>query len=234
MPVHKRKVYNTSKEKNMDSTEGECCDIIHEKEDKAGPAPSVTTKRGDKGSTDLFNGDRVSKTDNRIEALGQLDMAQAFVGKLQAEMSESFMICISPTLASQVQVLEQAQQVLHDAMANVATPPCREGSGSPTNPKRLERSKFHDTLTATIEKEAHAMEKQLPPLKKFVLPITTFSVHLARAQVRTAERWTLRVESQAWGTIDVGVRTFLNRFSDYLFILARYIDAKARTDAKIE
>ena len=203
----------------MNCDSDKCCDLINENKDKAGPAPSVTTKRGDKGSTDLFNGDRVSKTDNRIEALGQLDMAQAFVGKVQAELLERS-TPENQVLVVQIQVLEQAQQVLHDAMANVATPPCREGSGSPTNPKRLERSKFHDTLTATIEKEAHAMEKQLPPLKKFVLPITPFSVHLARAQVRTAERWTLRVESQAWGTIDVGVRTFLNRFSDYLFILA--------------
>lgn len=212
---------------------------------------SITTKRGDHGQTDLYNGDRVQKTDARIEALGQLDSVQSIVGKLYAEMEQlvgqspeqtlidddddnndngeigstevSSAVAKRHALQYQLQVLHDVLKALHDAMASVATPPLRSGSGAPTDPKRLKRATFDTTLVTTLEEQSHAMEKWLPKLREFILPISVYSVHVARTQVRTAERWVLRVDAEAPGTVDQAVRRFLNRFSDYLFILARFL-----------
>ena len=161
----------------------------------------IYTKTGDDGTTGLFGGARVHKTDDRVEAYGTVDELNSFLGLVRSSALDSF----ADELLAQIQV------DLFVLGAELACVPGKEEKMSmklltPADAERLER--------AIDEAEA-----SLQPLKTFILPGGTPSaayMHAARTVCRRAERSVLRLSGVRGETI-----IYLNRLSDLLFTLAR-------------
>ena len=159
---------------------------------------SVTTKTGDLGQTSLRGGVRVDKDDIHIETNGQLDHLTTLLGMIRVKWTRS---------ASELALLCDIQRELMTVMSHVATPDGAE------NPRKL----HVEELTLQMEKAIEAANVR----PCFVLPgedeLTTW-LHLARTTARTAERrlWALNRQQ----AVNPAILRFLNRLSDYLFILA--------------
>ena len=159
---------------------------------------TIYTKTGDAGTTSLRGGVRVAKDDVRIEANGQIDQLNALLGVVRSKWAAD---------ALHRAMLEDIQRELMVVMSHVATP------AGEHNPRPLHVTE----LTETMEQ---ALAKAAAP-RGFVIPgcteVSAF-LHLARTQARTAERrlWTLN------GIYPVArdILVFMNRLSDYLFLLA--------------
>jgi cob(I)alamin adenosyltransferase len=163
----------------------------------------IYTKTGDTGSTSLFGGKRVSKADLRIDTYGTVDELNAYIGLLRDQEVNT----------QRKQSLIEIQDRLFTVGSILATEP---GNTKVKIPTLLE------TDIQFLEKEIDAMEETLPPMKSFVLPGGHTSVsfcHLARTVCRRAER--LAVALQVQEKINEIVIRYLNRLSDYLFVLSR-------------
>lgn len=166
----------------------------------------VYTKKGDKGSTQLIGGARVSKAEAQIEAYGTVDELNAQVGLLRDHLAD-YPIC-------QKQLVE-IQNKLFDLGALLAV--SAEGT-------KMQLPKVTEKHIAHLEHWIDEMDKDLPPMKQFVLPgghIAASVCHVARTVCRRAERATVR-QSELMN-IDVELLQYLNRLSDYLFVLSRWI-----------
>ncbi len=163
----------------------------------------IYTKTGDRGTTALIGGKRVPKYHERIEAYGTLDELMSYIGLLRdQEISKDDKI-----------VLVEIQERLMTC-ATLLAADCEDCKDS--LPKLVEE----DILF--LEKEIDKIDKIIPPLKSFVLPgghtIVSFC-HIARNVCRRSERLTLKVSELV--DIDYKVLKYLNRLSDYLFVLGR-------------
>lgn len=168
----------------------------------------IYTKTGDEGETGLFGGQRVNKSHDRIEAYGTLDELNAFIGLLrdsqQGEMERN--------------ILFEIQNRLFSLGAYLATPP------KPGQVVELDITKEDVTL---LEQEMDRMDASLEPLRNFILPGGHPQVsyaHLARTICRRAERQCVRMHQEA--PINSLALNYLNRLSDYFFVLARYLSKK--------
>ncbi len=166
--------------------------------------PKIYTKTGDTGETGLFGGGRVPKDDPRVEAYGALDEANSALGLLAAELE--------PDLGDAVR---SVQRVLFDIGAELASPtPGRVAAVPP------------DAVT-TLEGRIDQWETQLAPLRQFILPggsPPAAVCHLARSLVRRAERRTVTLARGA--PINPEILKYLNRLSDWLFVLARVLNQR--------
>lgn len=170
----------------------------------------IYTKTGDKGTTALFGGTRVAKHHIRIDSYGTLDELNSYIGlirdqKIAKEIFETLIII---------------QHDLFTAGAILATDPkkmiLKNGQ------KRLNIPIIKAEEVQRLEKEIDQIEKQLPPMTHFVLPgghTTVSYCHIARCVCRRAER--LATELYESEPFDEMVLAYLNRLSDYLFVLAR-------------
>lgn len=163
----------------------------------------VYTKTGDKGITSLLGGQRVPKSDLRIDAYGTVDELNSYLGLLRdQEVNEK-----------RASFLKEIQDRLFTIGADLATPPGKDKVKKP------------DLLPEDIEALEHEMDKmeaQLPMLTAFILPGGHQSVsfcHLARTVCRRAER--IAVELASIEPTSELVIQYLNRLSDYLFVLGR-------------
>jgi cob(I)alamin adenosyltransferase len=169
----------------------------------------IYTKTGDKGDTSLFGGQRVPKDALRIEAYGTVDELNSQIGLVRADNSD-------PEID---RIMEQVQNELFELGADLATPRSVEKSQI----KRVEPRDVSD-----LEKIIDTVEAHLRPLRSFVLPGGTpvaARIHFARTVCRRAERIVVRLSRNE----DIGesITTYLNRLSDLLFVLARYVNHKA-------
>ena len=173
----------------------------------------IYTKTGDKGTTSLFTGERVSKTSPFIEALGAVDEANSCLGlALSLLPKEEFF----QRIRGQLEIIQHA---LFDVGAALATP--RRNC----TPHKLKKTLFEKDATDILEKWLDEMDGSLPPLKKFILPgghPAGAALHLARSIVRRAERDVLPLYEQQDVSQDVLI--YLNRLSDYLFMAARFLN----------
>ena len=167
----------------------------------------IYTKTGDDGSTGLFGGDRISKDHMRIEAYGTVDETNSTLGLVRAHVGnhseQEFLEGILHKIQSELFVLG----------ADLATP-----SDAKVNVPRIEKKQIDD-----IEQLIDQLERELPPLKHFILPggsIAASFMHLARTTCRRAERQTVRLSHRE--PINVLTITYLNRLSDLIFVLARW------------
>lgn len=172
----------------------------------------VTTRTGDGGETSLFGPGRIRKTDPRIEALGDLDEAQAALGVARASLAGE----------PNVTILE-LQRGLYLAMSEVATPPDRR--------ERLPQRIDADAV-ATIDALASRLRAAGPIEGRFVIPgdaAPAAALDLARTIVRRAER---RVVALVDGGAADGayLLPWLNRLSDVVFLLARAAEAAGTAD----
>lgn len=168
----------------------------------------IYTKRGDSGETSLFGGGRVSKSAERIEAYGTVDELNSIVG-----LAASYDLSDKGT-----SFLREIQEKLFILGADLATPPSSKA--------RIDRIGKSDTQF--LEDAIDELEQDLEPLKNFILPggaQAGATLHVARTVCRRAERSTVRCTE----TDDISEECikFLNRLSDFFFVMARYENKQA-------
>ena len=170
---------------------------------------TIYTGTGDKGMTSLVGGVRVGKTHPRLEAYGTVDELNAQVGLLITAISDeenkTFLRFI------QCKLFSLGAYLATDSNALTTTADCM------IEEKHIER----------LEKAIDEIDHSLPPLKAFVLPSGTFAAalcHVCRTVCRRAERRILALEETKVCEIDDKVKRFMNRLSDYLFVLSRKLN----------
>ncbi|WMX12467.1 MULTISPECIES: cob(I)yrinic acid a,c-diamide adenosyltransferase [unclassified Aureispira] len=167
----------------------------------------VYTKTGDKGSTALFGGARVPKNHIRIESYGTVDELNSYIGLIRDYLEDKALR----------DVLKEVQDRLFTLGAILATDPSKNNLKTPD---------LHDSDVTYLESEIDRMQETLPTLKYFVLPgghPTVSFCHVARCVCRRAERMTVALNENE--PILPVVMQYLNRLSDYLFVLGRYVGA---------
>lgn len=172
----------------------------------------IYTKTGDSGKTSLVEGTRISKSALRIEAYGNVDELNSFLGLLADQE-------VNQTRYS---FLKAIQDNLFVIGSNLASDPTKRASKVP--PIHLE-----DILV--LEKSMDEMDAQLPHLRHFVLPgghSAVSTAHVCRTVCRRAERGVVRL-AEAEEVPDL-VATYLNRLSDYFFVLSRLISFELRVE----
>lgn len=173
----------------------------------------IYTKSGDKGKTSLFSGERVSKAASRVDAYGEVDELNSVLGALAASLSGG-----NPQVG---RALEQVQRDLFCVGGRLAT--------TPDSPVFEDLPALEDGAVKRLETEIDEMEKTLPPLRGFILPgghPSACWAHVARTVCRRAERRLVSMlettEEGPEGDRPARMGAYLNRLSDYLFVLARY------------
>lgn len=177
----------------------------------------IYTRTGDKGTTGLASGARVSKTNVRVEAYGAVDELNAVIGVARLHSGQNDRIDA---------MLGRIQNELFDLGADLATP-------HDPAPK-WEALRILDTQVARLEAEIDWMNDSLKPLDSFILPggspLSTH-LHLARTVARRAEREAIRLV-ESGETVTPEAVTYLNRLSDHLFVAARRANANGADDIK--
>lgn len=179
----------------------------------------VYTKTGDTGTTSLFGGTRVPKHHIRIESYGTVDELNSHIGLIRDQDINVFY----------KNVLIEVQDRLFTVGAILATPPEKEVLKN--GQKRLQNLGILETDIEFLENEIDSMEDSLPPMTHFVLPgghTTVSYCHIARCVCRRAER--LAVHLHELEPTDELVIKYLNRLSDYLFVLARKLSHDLNAD----
>ncbi len=170
----------------------------------------IYTKTGDKGETSLFGGSRVKKYNLRIDAYGTVDELNSYIGLIRDQK------ITQPTF----ETLLTIQNDLFTLGAMLATPPNKEILKS--GRERLQISKIDNDKILFLEKEIDKMNDRLEPMKNFILPgghtVVSFC-HIARCICRRAERVTVKLNDNE--LVNENILIYLNRLSDYLFVLAR-------------
>ncbi|UCD78407.1 MAG: cob(I)yrinic acid a,c-diamide adenosyltransferase [Desulfobacterales bacterium] len=173
----------------------------------------IYTGTGDRGKTSLFSGERVSKSDRRIEAYGDVDELNSLLGALATDLQEE-----DTVLAD---ALQRIQSDLFHLSAILAVTPDSQAMDS--------IEKMSDNQIRGLEQAIDELEAKLPTLTGFILPgghTTAAWAHICRAVCRRAERHVIRIadeysRGEAADQFQLAV-VYLNRLSDYLFVLARY------------
>ena len=169
----------------------------------------IYTRTGDKGETSLFGGQRVSKDALRVEAYGGVDELNALLGLVATETKE-------PTVR---ETLVSIQDRLFVLGAELATP----SSSTPSTIPRI-----GDADIEVLERHIDSADAVLPPLTTFVLPGGTpeaARLHISRTVCRRAERDCVRLARVE--EVNPTVLIYLNRLSDLLFVLARWVNQRA-------
>lgn len=174
----------------------------------------IYTKTGDRGKTSLFSGERVSKANRRVEAYGEVDELNSVLGALASCLSEG-----DPEVR---QAVEQVQRELFRVGGRLAA--------TPDSPHFEDLPGLDEAALKRLEAEIDRMAERLPRLKGFILPgghPSACWAHLARTVCRRAERHVVGLleasaEPGPAGENLARIQAYMNRLSDYLFVLARY------------
>ena len=172
----------------------------------------VYTKTGDKGTTGLLGGTRVLKSNLRIEAYGTVDELNSHLGMVRDQE-----VC-----QSKQQELIEIQNSLFVIGSHLATDPQKS---------KVQIPDFGNDLIEQLEIAIDEMDHELPEMRNFVLPgghVSVSSGHIARCVCRRAERCTIALSQEE--AVDENVIKYLNRLSDYLFVLCRWMSLKTNAD----
>jgi len=173
----------------------------------------IYTRTGDDGTTGLVDGSRVPKHGARVEAIGAVDEANSALG-----------LAVTALEGDAAADVRRLQNDLFDLGADLATP------GDDFTPSDMVL-RIVPAQAAWLEARIDALNERLEPLRSFILPggsEAAARVHLARAAVRRAERaMTALAEAEP---VNPAALAFANRLSDYLFVLARAINAAGEGD----
>ncbi|MGI8952738.1 MAG: cob(I)yrinic acid a,c-diamide adenosyltransferase [Chitinophagaceae bacterium] len=170
-------------------------------------AIKIYTKTGDKGTTSLIGGTKVAKSNIRIDSYGTIDELNSFIGMVGDLLTDEHI----------KKFLKEIQDRLFTIGSSLACDPEKE--------TLMKIPDLKETDIILLEKEIDTMTEQLPPMKNFVLPGGNLSIsttHVARCVCRRAERICVNMQQQQM-FIEPLVIKYLNRLSDYLFVLSRYI-----------
>ena len=165
----------------------------------------IYTKKGDTGETVLIGGTKVQKNHARVETYGTIDELNSYIGLVRdCGIDRSYK-----------DLLGEIQDRLFTIGSHVASDP---------ETSRMTLPDLNESDVVVLEESIDAMEKDLPEMKNFILPgghQTVSFIHIARCVCRRAER--LAVALNGEGIVDILIIKYLNRLSDYLFVLARKV-----------
>ncbi|PKP19716.1 MAG: ATP:cob(I)alamin adenosyltransferase [Bacteroidetes bacterium HGW-Bacteroidetes-21] len=165
----------------------------------------IYTKTGDKGSTSLVGGKRVKKTDVRVEAYGTVDELMSNIAVLIAFIED--------------EKLQEELKKVQNCLMTIASHLATEDDEIRQKLPQIQEASIH-----FLEKQIDLMDEEIPELNSFILPggnKTSSLCHVARSVCRRAERNSLRI-NQIDTTSPLAVK-YLNRLSDYLFTLSRFL-----------
>ena len=173
---------------------------------------SIYTRTGDDGTTGLVDGSRISKTDARMQAIGDVDEANSALGIAAVALADHAI----------AQELERIQNDLFDLGADLATP------GADFAPSDMVL-RIVPAQVARLEQAIDAMNETLSPLRSFILPggsAGAAALHLARAVTRRAERSAVAIVEP----VNPAALAYINRLSDFLFVAARHVNQNGAGD----
>jgi cob(I)alamin adenosyltransferase len=182
-------------------------------------ALKIYTKTGDKGTTSLIGGTKVPKNHLRIESYGTIDELNSFIGLLNDQLeglsAQPDANAAPPQTAAHL--LREVQDRLFTIGASLACDPDKE--------PKLKIPDLKEEDITRLETEIDHMNEELPPMRSFILPgghVAVSTAHIARCVCRRAERICVHMQEEEL-FIEPIVLKYINRLSDYLFVLARYI-----------
>ncbi len=170
---------------------------------------SVYTRTGDLGTTGLVGGTRIKKSDPRIHLYGEVDELNSFIGVGISLLDKKI----------DTQFLHLVQSLLFDLGSNLACEKEKRG--------QFKLPQIKEEMIQKIESEIDQMDKQLMVLKTFILPggsPESAAFHVCRTVCRRVERQLVDFEDQHNGEVPELALRFINRLSDYFFILSRYLN----------
>ena len=174
----------------------------------------IYTKTGDKGKTSLIGGTKVYKSDLRIESYGTVDELNSFVG-----------LCLDHLKSHNISnVLTEIQDRLFTIGSALACDPEKE--------TKLKIPDLQEADVELLEKEIDKMNEVLPVMKSFILPgghATVSTLHIGRTVCRRAERCCVKMQKKEI-EVEPLIIKYLNRLSDYLFVLARFAALQLGTE----
>jgi cob(I)alamin adenosyltransferase len=191
-------------------------------------ATKIYTKTGDKGKTSLIGGTKVSKGNARIEAYGTVDELNSYIGLVSDLLTspgprpgmaaeEALPGVAAPPFPREVPLLlREVQDRLFTIGSSLACDPHKE--------PKLKIPDLKEEDIALLEREMDEMNARMPPMTSFVLPVghpTVSTAHIARCVCRRAERCCVQLQEQG-EFVEPLVLKYVNRLSDYLFVLARF------------
>ena len=167
----------------------------------------IYTKTGDNGKTSLIGGTKVPKSDSRIDSYGTVDELNSYIGLVSDYLTEEH----TKTM------LKEVQDRLFTIGSSLACDPDKE--------PLMKIPDLHEEDIKLLENEIDKMNEVLPEMKNFILPgghVAVSTAHVARCVCRRAERLCVSMKEHN-SFVEPLVIKYLNRLSDYLFVLARYI-----------
>ena len=170
-------------------------------------ALKIYTKTGDKGTTSLIGGTRVSKANIRIETYGTVDELNSWIGLVNDQFHHKH----------SKKILKEIQDRLFTIGSSLACDPEKE--------PKMKIPDLQESDIELLEKEMDRMNEKMPPMRSFILPgghVAVSSSHVARCVCRRCERLCVSLQEQNM-FVETLVIKYLNRLSDYLFVLARFI-----------
>ncbi len=177
----------------------------------------IYTRTGDDGTTALGSGERLPKYHRRIESFGTVDEVNAAVGMARLHTGDD------PKVDA---MLGRIQNDLFDLGADLCSPDQGKGPG-------VARLAIVDAQVVRLEREIDELNRDLAPLRSFVLPggaAAAAYLHLARTVCRRAERLMVELAAQPGETVSAPALRFVNRLSDFLFVASRYVNDKGARD----
>jgi cob(I)alamin adenosyltransferase len=172
---------------------------------------SLYTRKGDEGTTSLFDGEKVGKDHIRIQSLSWLDLLDSWVGMMSSNLNceeKKFLLFI--------------QEILYKIKCHVG------------NPSREKLPEIHDEYIVALENEINQYQLQLNELKHFIIPngcLNSCNAHIARCYCRLTETHLASLIKNEF--LSPNVFKFINRLSDYFFILARFLNKKENVTEEI-
>src|SRR5215203_1395974 len=177
-------------------------------------AIKIYTKTGDKGNTSLIGGTKVPKNDIRIETYGTVDELNSWIGLINDQITDD-------------QIRNQLKEI-QDRLFTI-------GSSLATDTEKEPKMKLPDLNETDIQFLEHRidiMTAELPGMKNFILPgghVIVSSIHITRCVCRRTERLAVNMQQHDL-FVDEKIIQYINRLSDYLFTLARYVAQKLGAD----
>jgi len=166
----------------------------------------IYTKTGDKGTTSLIGGTKVPKSHLRIEAYGTVDELNSYIGLCNDLLTDE----------KSKTIMQEVQDRLFTIGSSLASDPIKE--------PKMKIPDLKESDITLLEKEMDSMNEILPAMKNFILPggnIVVSHLHIARCVCRRVERSCVRLQVEGEEVEPIVIK-YLNRLSDYLFVLARY------------
>ena len=181
----------------------------------------IYTRGGDKGMTSLGSGARVAKADARIQAIGEVDEANAAVGWAREAIRASMPVPAVDALLATI------QNDLFDLGADLCIPgSCPAKGDAPENALRIVPSQV-----IFLENKIDEINGNLAPLNSFILPggsLASAALHLARTVVRRAERALVKLQDAQ--PLNEEALKYINRLSDLLFVMCRHVNGNGKDD----